>query len=82
MDKYGNVIGMVTARLADLETLKLTGTLPQNVNYAVKSSFIIAFLDSIPDLTAKLKPPHLSVERQWEEVAKEVQSATVLVLAN
>ena len=34
----GNVIGIVTARLSDEVALLTSGALPQNVNYAIKSS--------------------------------------------
>lgn len=46
----GKVIGMVVAKLNDMRSLLASGTVPQNVNYAVKSSFILPFLESIPDV--------------------------------
>ena len=55
MNQYGNVIGIVTLRLNDLATLKLTGSLPQNVNSALKSSFVTAFLETVPELANKLQ---------------------------
>ena len=80
MDLLGNVVGIVTMRLDDAKTFEISGALPQNVNYAVKSSFIMAFLDSVPELTGKLKPPSAEKARKFEDVVKEVQSATALVL--
>jgi len=80
VDASGNVVGIVTLRLDDLKTLKLTGSLPQNVNYAVKSSFILAFLESIPELAGKLKAPHPASARKFEDVVKEAQDAVALVL--
>src|SRR5207249_8879954 len=38
VDLNGNVVGVVSMRMGDLRALKLTGALPQNVNYAIKSS--------------------------------------------
>ena len=79
VDARGNVIGIVTLRLDDVKTLKLTGSLPQNVNYAVKSSFISAFLETLPDVAAKLKEPGAK-ERKFEEVVKAAEQAAALVL--
>ena len=79
VDVCGNVIGIVEARLDDLVTLETSGALPQNVNYALKSSYLIAFLDSVPKLAGKLKEPHTEKNRPFNEVVQEVQKATVMV---
>jgi S1-C subfamily serine protease len=76
----GNVVGVVAARLDDLVTLSQSGTLPQNVNYAVKSSYALLLLESMPDVSAKLKKPQTK-ERKVEDVAKQVQQATAMVVA-
>jgi hypothetical protein len=34
--------------------LAATGTLPDNVNYPVKSSLLLSFLESVPDVANKL----------------------------
>ncbi|OHB51548.1 MAG: hypothetical protein A2Y10_11810 [Planctomycetes bacterium GWF2_41_51] len=51
----GEVIGLIIARLNDISALMTTGTVPQNVNYALKSSIVLSFLQTIPDLPAKIK---------------------------
>lgn len=79
VDARGNVVGVMTMRLDDLKTLQLTGTLPQNVNYALKSSFVLAFLESLSELAGTLTSPHTE-DRKFEDIVKEVQQATVLVL--
>lgn len=43
INSYGNVVGVVTARLSDIAALRATGALPQNVNYAIKSSYALVF---------------------------------------
>ena len=80
VDVHGNVVGIVAARLDDLVTLETSGALPQNVNYALKSSFLIAFLDSVPELAGKLKEPHTEKDRPFADVVKEVQKAAVMVI--
>ena len=52
---------------------------PENVNYAVKSSFLLRFLESVPEVSAKLKEANTK-ERKFEEVVKSAEQAAVLVL--
>jgi TPR repeat protein len=79
VDERGNVVGIVSAKLSAQAALDATGALPENVNYAVKSSFILGFLESMPDVSAKLKEPN-SQDEKFEDVVKSAQSAAVLVL--
>ena len=51
----------------------------ENVNYAVKSSLLLSFLESVPDVAAKLKDPNTKDE-SFEEVVKSAQDAAVLGL--
>src|SRR5439155_17880452 len=70
VDLSGNVVGMVTSRLADAATLQASGSLPQNVNYALKSSCIVAFLETLAEPSAKLKEPRPPRQRRFSEVAE------------
>ena len=79
VNDLGNVVGMITFRLDDLKTFRLTGVLPQNVNYALKSVFLSATLESLPQLSGKLATPHLAM-RKYEEVVKDAQDATALII--
>jgi len=79
VDARGNVVGIVAAKLDVATALAATGSLPENVNYAVKSSLLLSFLESVPDVDAKLKEPNTKDE-SFEEVVKSAQDAAVLVL--
>lgn len=46
-DEYGNLVGIVAAKLDSLATLAMTGDLPQNVNYAIKADYLIPLLKTI-----------------------------------
>jgi S1-C subfamily serine protease len=46
LDLSGNVVGIVSARINELAVAQLTGSLPQNINFAIKSSIIRDFLDA------------------------------------
>lgn len=82
VDAYGNVTGIVAARLSDQAALATSGMIAQDVNYAVKSSRARALLDTIPDLNVRLKPPHPFQERKSEEVVREAEDAAVLIMSN
>lgn len=53
IDETGRVVGVVAARVNDMAAIK-RGAIAQNVNYAVKVSYLSALLDSIPDLATSL----------------------------
>jgi TPR repeat protein len=80
VNSVGNVVGIVTARLSDKAALETSGALPQNVNYAIKGSYVLSLLESLPDVASRLKEPWPARERKFEDVAKEAQDAAVLVL--
>ena len=79
VDARGNVVGIVAAKLDASVALAATGSLPENVNYAVKSSLLLSFLESVPDVDAKIKDPN-TADEAFEEVVKSAQDAAVLVL--
>ena len=79
VDEHGNVVGVVSAKLDASVALAASGALPENVNYAVKSSFLLSFLESVPAVSAKLKEP-VTADRKFEDVVKSAQDAAVLVL--
>ena len=46
LDSSGNVVGMVVATLDPLIVAKATGSIPQNINFAIKASVVREFLDT------------------------------------
>ena len=79
VDDRGNVIGVIMAKLSQKAALATTGTLAENVNYAVKSSYLLSFLESVPEFAAKLKEPN-TVDRKFENVIKDAEQSAVLLL--
>jgi S1-C subfamily serine protease len=45
LDAWGKVIGVVVGKLDSAKAFKLTGDLPQNVNFAIKGVILRSFLD-------------------------------------
>jgi S1-C subfamily serine protease len=82
MNSRGSVVGVLARTYGNMQTVeRIGGVLPQNVNYAVKSSYALAFLESVPDALGKLVAPRSGTKRPLEELAPTVQDATVLVVA-
>jgi len=79
VDERGNVVGVVAAKLNAAAAMATSGALPENVNYAIKSSFLLSFLESVPDLADNLKEPNAK-DRKFEDVVKSAEQAAVLVL--
>jgi TPR repeat protein len=46
-DEHGNFAGMAVAKLSAIAVLELTGSLPENVNYALKSDYILPILKTV-----------------------------------
>jgi len=79
VDERGNVVGVVVAKLSAKAALETTGSLPENVNYAVKSSYLLSFLESVPELAAHLPPPHDGAP-DYAAAVRKAEGAAVLVL--
>ena len=81
VDERGNVVGVVVAALNQNAAIAASGTLAQNVNYAVKSSYLMSFLEAVPAVAEKLKEPNTK-DRNFEDVVNTVEQSTVLVLVH
>lgn len=77
LDASGRVVGVVTATLNQLLTLRESGALPQNVNYAVKSEFVAPLLGQIPSATTGGGGQRSSMA----DIAARAEPSVVLVIA-
>ncbi len=78
-DMHGNVVGVIASQLSQKAALESTGTLAQSVNYAVKSSYLLGFLESVPEANSGI-PDALTDARKFEAVVSDVKKATVLII--
>lgn len=46
LDQFGNVAGVIVGKLNALKTASITSDIPQNVNFAIKTTTALAFLDA------------------------------------
>ena len=79
LDMSANVIGLVSAKLDSSFVIKTTGDIPQNVNYAVKSDYILDLIYSIPDVKSNLKPIKKNQATDVANVFQQVESSIALV---
>ena len=79
LNKNGDVVGIIVAVLKAETAFKITGSLPQNVNYALKSTYIQALIDTVPDAIDGLQKPHRN--KSFGDVVERVKRSAVMVLA-
>jgi TPR repeat protein len=81
VDDSGLTIGIIGNVPNNPKALKLIGSSPQNLNHALKSNRIAAFLSSIPEARTKI-PLQQPVKQSYKEAIKATQTATVLILVH
>lgn len=79
VDESGCVIGLTSASLDEIKTAQATGTLPQNVNYAIKARYLVAILDDagIPYVAQDGS----GVATDKDSAVKNAMKATCMVIA-
>jgi S1-C subfamily serine protease len=75
----GNVVGVIAAQVYDKATCNTNGASEQNINYAIKSSYVLSLLESLPEVANKLKEPSSAKEHKFEDLVKEALEAAAVV---
>ena len=70
---------MVQSKLSAVAIFAWAVDLPQNVNYAVKSTCVQPLIENLPAAAASLQLP--AKEAEMEDVVKRVQDSVVMILA-
>lgn len=78
LDMSGNVTGVIVAMLDAKTAFALSGSLPQNVNYAIKGSHARALAATLPEVADKLPLP--TKEQGFDQMVEGVNESTVMVL--
>jgi S1-C subfamily serine protease len=76
----GEVIGIVTATLDQLVTLQYTGSIPQNVGYAVKIDYTIGLLQGTLGNSWK-RGEYIGKKTNLSELVQFLEQSVVLVIA-
>jgi S1-C subfamily serine protease len=81
----GNVVGVVASKLDAQAVARVTGDLPQNVNYAIKSQFLADLIERAaagePALRAGLVAPQAGDKPRVADVVPALEEAIALVIA-
>ena len=79
VDERGNVVGVVCAQLSQEAAIESTGTLAQNVNYAIKSIYLLNFLKTTSEIDGGLIEAKTN-DQKFEAMVDDVKKATVLII--
>jgi S1-C subfamily serine protease len=79
-DAAGNAIGLVVAQLNAIAVFEYTGSIPQNVAFAVKINYALPLIQAVPNLARRLPPPAKPAANV--SPIKAVEAATGLVIVN
>lgn len=77
LDNNGNVIGVIVAMLNAATAFKYSGSLPQNVNYALKAPYVEALLDTIPEVANNLPKP--KEKESFDTMIDRVMKGVVMI---
>lgn len=80
MNMSGEVVGVVTSTLSAMALFRWTGEMPQNVSYALKTSYLKALLENAESLP--VYPLAQINSSNLETLAQSVRNSILLVLAN
>jgi serine protease Do len=80
-DSAGRVIGVVTSSLDSITALKVSGDIPQNVNFALKTEYVTLLLKRLPSVggaQAPLKATEVQIPEMIERVRASVGQVRVV----
>lgn len=79
-DDKGNVVGVVTSKLDQAVAVELTGMIAENVNYAVKSEMLLAWLKGHATDDMMLATPVEGDAGKFEEVVEQAERSAAMIL--
>jgi S1-C subfamily serine protease len=80
-DEAGNIVGILDLTLNPGYVLQETGNLPQNVNYAVRKSYLMAFLEARREVVGRLSIAAEGVKPAFEDAVEKMRKSVVLIVA-
>ena len=76
LDSSGQIVGMVAAKLNALALLRATGSIPENINFAIKTGAIRDFLDNSVVAYETATP---GTELKTSDIAEAARAYTLLI---
>lgn len=80
-DEAGNIVGLLDLTLNPGRVIQETGGLPQNVNYALRKSYLIAFLDARREVAGRLSVAKEDAKPSFEDAVENLRKSVVLIIA-
>lgn len=77
----GNVVGIIASKLSALYMLKNKGSVPENVNYAIKSNYLNELIQTDDGVSKSLLPPTKRPAENLVELSERVEKAIAMVFA-
>lgn len=83
LDRSGAVVGVINAKLGQAAALRASGALPENVNYAIKSNYLIELTSIDPRDAGRvaLQTGRASSRLDLPAIVKQTERAIVIVVA-
>jgi S1-C subfamily serine protease len=79
LDDSGALVGVATSKLNAIRVARVTGDIPQNVNFGIKSAVVFNFLDS---LNINYKKSKQTVILNKQDIVKKTKDAVVSILCD
>lgn len=79
LDSKGFLVGIASAKLNPSATFARNGTLPESVNYAVKSNYLLELIATIPGLAAKLTKPQKTTAKTLAVLVAKAEKSVVFI---
>ncbi|HEX7644447.1 MAG TPA: bifunctional trypsin-like peptidase domain-containing/SEL1-like repeat protein [Burkholderiaceae bacterium] len=79
IDSSGAVVGIVASKLSAKVAYSMYGFLPENVNYAVKSDYLLELAATIPNLPEKLKKPGGAANLPLTSLVEATEKSVVFI---
>ena len=75
----GVIVGVITSRLNSAYLMTQLGTIPQNVNYAVKSEYLLELVEALPHVKAMITSKPKRQFSSFPLLTEYVEEATAIV---
>jgi len=80
-DEAGNIVGILDLTLNPGRVIQETGNLPQNVNYALRKSYLMAFFEARREVAGRLSIAAEGVKPAFEDAVEKMRKSVVLIVA-
>ncbi|MFB9262328.1 S1C family serine protease [Bradyrhizobium erythrophlei] len=77
-DQSGMVVGVVAAKIDAIKVARATGTIPESINFAIKTGALRDFLDNSA-VTYRSSDRHDSMKNETADIAKSARGYTLLI---